>query len=84
MDFITKNMQDNVKELLFDMYKPLAYITGKYQEKREESIQYYKKAITYNKKDFESLIEFGGFLAETDYLEALNCYLSSSEILLEK
>ncbi|KRW98867.1 hypothetical protein PPERSA_07365 [Pseudocohnilembus persalinus] len=73
------------QELVYDFYKPLAYLYQKnamFNNIREDKIkQFYEKAIMYNPQDYEVLIEYAQILSEKLPEKALIYFERAAEIL---
>ncbi|EGR34050.1 hypothetical protein IMG5_025760 [Ichthyophthirius multifiliis] len=78
---------ENDKELILETYKHLAYLQSKCalgQTKLSQQYEYYKKALQYNPKDTESMLECANHLTDTDQRESLKYFENALEILKEK
>jgi tetratricopeptide (TPR) repeat protein len=57
----------------------LGYLSSKNQ-KRNEAIEYYKKALKYDPNDFETLIEYGHLQEQADHEQSHEAYSRALEL----
>ncbi|CAD8043372.1 unnamed protein product [Paramecium primaurelia] len=68
-------------DFIWELYKQLAYIQSKNLQIRKPVIETYRKALQYNDKDFETLIEFAQQIENED---ASIYYQTAEDLLLSK
>ena len=75
LSFVNQNPDVRFDEL----YKVLGYLSSKNQ-KRNEAIEYYKKALKFDPNDFETLIEYGHLQEQTDPEQSHEAYTRALDL----
>ena len=82
LDTVHKNIPQKHRRLLNETFRLQGYIKSKMF--RQQAIELYNEAIKYNPNDFESLIEYGNLLLDSDSKKCLQLYQSAEEVLKQR
>lgn len=82
LDTVQRTIPQKHRRLLSETYRLQGYVKSK--SMRQQAIETYNDAVKYNPHDFESLIEFGNLLLDSDAKRCLQLYQSAESVLKER